>query len=322
MLQAGLLVLLDGSTHAWLQARGPRLTLLAAVDDATGHVLSAVFREQEDAQGYLWLLRDLVTHHGLPVAVYTDRHSVFEHTPRALTLEEQLRGRPQPTQVGRALQEAGISWIPARSPQAKGRIERLFGAFQDRLITELRLAGITNLEGANACLPDFLTRYTARFAQPAASTESAFRPWPADHDLEQIWCFKYRRTVANDNTLTLGPHHVQLLAGPHRHSYAQARVEVHERLDGTLAVFYQDQRLALQMLQAVSPAPIPARHLLRAQPTGPGSIDALRKQRRKAAVGATRVDVHKPGPEHPWRHKRVGNTNPIPREARTDSLNR
>ncbi len=121
MPQSGLVVLLDGSTHAWLQDRGPRVTLLAAVDDATGHVLSAVVRDQEDAHGYLWLLRDLVTHHGLPVAVYTDRHSVFEHTPRALTLDEQLRGCPQPTQVGRALQDVGIAWIPARSPQAKDR---------------------------------------------------------------------------------------------------------------------------------------------------------------------------------------------------------
>ena len=141
MPRAGLLVQMDGSHHPWLQARGPALVLLHAIDDATGAVLGAVFRQREDAAGYLLLLRHLARAHGLPVAVYTDQHGIFKRRAREpLTLEEQLRGRPEPTQVGRTLVELGIQWVPATSPQAKGRVERVGGTFQDRLVSELRLA--------------------------------------------------------------------------------------------------------------------------------------------------------------------------------------
>ncbi len=165
MPRAGTLVQVDGSHHDWLEGRGPRLVLHAAVDDATGEVLSTVFRDEEDAWGYLLVFREIARTRGLPLAVYSDRHGIFARTPRRpLTLEEQLQGGSPPTQVGRALQEVGIRWIPASSPQAKGRIETLFGHFQDRLVSELRLAGITDRDGANAFLPDFLTRYARRRA--------------------------------------------------------------------------------------------------------------------------------------------------------------
>ncbi len=123
MPRAGMLVQVDGSHHDWLQGRGPRLVLHAAVDDATGEVLSAVFRDEEDAWAYLFVFREIARTHGLPLAVYSDRHGIFARTPRRpLTLEEQLQGGPAPTQVGRALQEAGIRWIPASSPQATDEI--------------------------------------------------------------------------------------------------------------------------------------------------------------------------------------------------------
>jgi hypothetical protein len=137
--------------------------LLHAIDDATGTVLGAVFREREDAAGYLFLLRQVATTHGLPAAVYTDRHGIFNRSKRLpLTLNEQLRGGPDPTQVARTLAELGIQWIPASSPQAKGRVERLGGTFQDRLVSELRLAGVCDLAGANAFLPRYITRAPAR----------------------------------------------------------------------------------------------------------------------------------------------------------------
>jgi hypothetical protein len=235
---AGFLVQMDGSHHPWLQDRGPALVLLHAIDDVTGTVLGAVFREREDAAGYLLLLRQLVTTHGIPVAVYTDWHGIFKRTTRTpLTLEEQLRGEPAPTQVGRALTELSIQWIPASSPQATGRVERVGGTFQDRLVSELRLAGVRDLAGANAFLPTYVTRHNRRFARPAAERETAFRPLSAGCDLNTICCFKYLRTVQNDNTVSLGPHSLQILPDARRRSYARARVEVHERLDGTLAVF-------------------------------------------------------------------------------------
>lgn len=203
--QAGLLVQWDGSQHPWLEARGPRLTLLAAIDDATGVVLAAHFRLQEDAHGYLQLLRDLVRGHGCPVAIYHDRHSIFQvNAPE--TVAEQLAGQRALTQVGRALADLGIQAIAARSPQAKGRIERLFGTLQDRLVAELRLAGIDTLEAANQFLAAYLPRFNARFAVPATDPGSAFRPLAADCDLATICCFKYQRTVAADNTVQLGPH--------------------------------------------------------------------------------------------------------------------
>jgi transposase len=135
MPQAGLLVQMDGSHHPWLEDRGSRLVLHAALDDATGQVLGGVFRLEEDAHGYFLLLRQLIRRYGLPAAAYTDRHGIFHRDPQTpLTLGEQLQGRPESTKVGRALQELGIRWIPASSPQGKGRIERLFGTFQDRLV--------------------------------------------------------------------------------------------------------------------------------------------------------------------------------------------
>lgn len=249
MPQAGLLVQLDGSHHAWLADRGPWLVLLAAIDDATGRVLGAVFRLEEDTHGYFLLLRRMIRAYGVPVAVYTDRHGIFHRDPQArLTLAEQLDGDPASTQVGRALHELGIRWIPAASPQAKGRIERLFGTFQDRLVQELRLAHACTLEEATRVLKAFLPRYNARFAHPAAQPGAAYRPAPTATALDRICCFHYLRTVANDNTVRLDAHVLQLLPGLHGRSYARTRVEIHERLDGTFAVYYQGQRLAMKPL--------------------------------------------------------------------------
>lgn len=341
MPQRGLLIQLDGSDHDWLQDRGPRLVLLAALDDATGEVLAATFRDHEDAHGYLLLLRALTQRHGLPVAAYSDRHGIFHRDKRTpLTLDEQLRGGPDPTQVGRALQELSIRWIPASSPQAKGRIERLFGTFQDRLRTELRLAGISDRESANAFLDGFVPRYNARFAQAPADPVSAFRPWPTDRDLDAVFCFKYRRTVANDNTITVGPHTVQILAGPTGRSYAKARVEVHERLDGQVAVLYQGRHLASRLLTGAHLLAVPAREYDRVHPLeagrprlrGGSRIPApSRKSRPGGSGGAvTRrrppsapAGPRRPDADHPWRQTVL--TKAMKREieaGRTNSLNR
>ena len=230
----GMLLQMDGSRHDWLEGRGPYLTLVGAIDDATGTVPYAVFREQEDAQGYLLLLRATIRSKGIPLAIYTDRHGIFQRSPREKeTLEEQLAGEREPTQFGRALKELGIHNIFALSPQAKGRIERLAGTFQDRLVSELRLAGASTIEGANQVLWDFLPRFNARFGIPPAQEGSAYRAPDPALCLEGVLCFKYRRTVARDNTLRLNGHSLQLLPGLDRLSYAQARVEVQERLDGS-----------------------------------------------------------------------------------------
>ncbi len=247
MPQAGLLVQMDGSDHPWLEDRGPRLVLLAAIDDATGEVLAGVFRPEEDTHGYLLLLRQLIRRYGLPVAAYTDRHGIFHRDPRTPQgVAEQLEGDVASTQVGRALQELGIRWIPASSPQGKGRVERLFGTFQDRLVVELRLAQAKTLPEAQRVFDRFRARYNARFAHVPAQPEPAWRPAPAD--LTRICCFKYRRTVAHDNTVQLNGALLQVHPGPSGRSYAGTRVDVHAFLDGTLAIYYRGQRLSAKRL--------------------------------------------------------------------------
>lgn len=322
MPREGMLLQVDGSVHDWLEGRGPWLTLLLAVDDATGSVVAGGFRETEDAQGYLRLFKDVARRHGIPLAAYSDRHGIFHRDKRTpLTLAEQLAGGPLPTQVGRALHELGIRWIPASSPQAKGRIENCFGTFQDRLVTELRLAGIRDRERANAFLPGFLARYNARFARPAAVPNPAYRPWPAGLDPDAIFCFKYQRRVANDNTVAVGARRLQILPGPRGRSYAHLLVEVHERLDGTLAVWYHGQRLAARLLTASEPGRIPARDHRRVRPhtqtppsvSSSGGIQlsprspkphpgaAEKAPRATRSVKTVQARLWKPPADHPWR---------------------
>lgn len=286
MPQAGLLLQADGSRHDWLEERGPRLTLVAAIDDATGIVTGATFRAQEDAAGYLTVLRDTIRRHGVPVALYRDRHSIFE-TPKGLplTLEEQLVDRRTPTQFGRALAELGIASIAARSPQAKGRIERAWGTFQDRLVIELRLAGATDTETANRVLARFVPRFNRRFAVPAANPAPAWRPLPAALTLEQVCCLKYRRIVARDNTVRAGVTILQLPARSGSRSHAGRRVELHLRLDGTLAVWDGERTI-----------------LVRPAPADAGQLRAL--EHARVELGATAPSVGStstPAASHPWR---------------------
>jgi transposase len=273
MPQAGLLVQMDGSHHPWLEDRGPRLVLHAAIDDATGTVLAAVFRPEEDAHGYFLIIRRLIRRYGVPAAVYTDRHGLFRRDPKTrLPLTEQLTGAEPSTQVGRALHQLGIKWIPASSPQGKGRVERLFGTFQDRLVVELRLAHARTLAQAQRVLDRFLPRYNARFAVPAAHPEPAWRPAPDRRDLERICCFRHRRTVAQDNTIRLGRHWLQLLPGPNGRSYAKTRVDVHAFLDGTFGVSYRGKPLPCRRLSH-APQPAPSRMPVAIAPRSPRTPD-------------------------------------------------
>jgi transposase len=238
--RAGMLLQIDASRHDWLEGRGPYLSLVGAIDDATGLVPWAAFRAQEDAEGYFEVLRETVQRKGVPLALYADRHSIFHGTPsRARSLEEQLDGRRQPTQFGRLLEELGIQLILARSPQAKGRVERLWGTFQDRLVSELRRAGATTREQAQAVLAEFLPRHNRRFVVPPLDPQPAWQPAPDRRRLDQFFCFKYRRTVANDHTIQFGQQRIDIPPGGPRRSYARGTVELHHRFDGTLAVYYE-----------------------------------------------------------------------------------
>ena len=242
MLREGVLVQMDGSRHDWLEGRGPWLTLLLAMDDATGTVPYAMFHEQEDTLGYFMLLWGIIQSRGAPLAVYTDRHAVFQTPRRASeTMEVSLPGERGRTQVGRALQELGVSQVFARSPEAKGRVERAAGTFQDRLVSELRLAGASTMAEANRVLWEFLPRFNDRFGVPPAQLGSAYRLIDSAVDLAAILCFKHFCKVARDNTVKYKWHTLQLLPGQDRPSYTGVRAEIQERLDGRLVVRYQDR---------------------------------------------------------------------------------
>ena len=232
MPRAGMLIQLDGSYHRWLGDVRPPFTLLLAVDDA-------LFCKQEDSHNYFLLMQNLLRRRGIPLALYTDRHAVFKHTPGS-------GSTGTPTQFGRAMEELGIQMIFALSPQAKGRVERAAGTFQDRLITELRLAGATTIEQAKAVLKQFLPRYNRRFQVPAQCPDPAFRPLPPDLRLGQVLCFKHRRRVARDNTVKFQRHTLQLLPDRHRRSYAGAAVVVLHGLDGRLSLQHEGRIIAAQ----------------------------------------------------------------------------
>ena len=240
MPQAGMLVQIDGSHHRWLEGRGPSFALLLAVDDATSTAPYALFQAEEDARGYLMLMEGLIQRHGIPLAVYSDRHAVFKHPG------EPRQKLPEPTQFARAMQQLGIRQIFARSPQAKGRVERTAGTFQDRLVTELRLARVETMDQANEILHRYLPRFDRQFGVPAAQSEVAYRPPETAAAVEQALCFRYRRKVAKDNTVKYRWRTLQQLSDQERPSYAGVRVEVLERPDGRLLVEYKGRMIPTQ----------------------------------------------------------------------------
>ncbi len=282
--QEGMLLQIDGSSHDWLQGRGPRMSLIGAIDDAAGKVPYAIFREQEDSYGYFVLMKKIVSRQGIPLAVYHDRHSIFEvstYEREHQTIQEQLSGKSMLTQFGRLMAELGITSISARSPQAKGRIERLWGTFQDRLVNELRLAGVSTLEEANRFLEGFLERFNARFAVPTEQPGSAYRS-AEGLELETLFCFKYERVVGADNVVRFDGSRIQILPSLDRLSYARCSVQVHKRLDGTLNIYYQGRYLD----------------------TCPAPAEATRAREMVAVTASTAAKprhMSKPALNHPWR---------------------
>jgi len=244
MPQEGMLIQIDGSHHRWLEERGPWLTLILAIDDATGSVPSALFQEQEDTNGYFRLMKGIIQKKGIPLAVYSDRYLVFRPPKRK---EDTTATSPSDTgkltQFGRAMRELGITQVFAHSPEAKGRIERANGTFQDRLVSELRLAGISTLEEANKFLQEFLPRFNERFGVPATQPEPAYRIVGPELDIGGILCIKERRRVAKDNTIQYLGKTLQLYPGTERRSYARAYVEIQERLDGQTLVCCREKIL-------------------------------------------------------------------------------
>jgi len=245
----GMMLQVDASPHDWLQGRGPWLTLLGGKDDATGYVW-AHFEEAETTWGYLDLMREVISTHGVPLSLYADRHSIF-HTTREPTIIEQLRDVVPLTQFGRAMDELGVTIIKAWTPQAKGRIERQWGTFQDRLVVALRLAGANTLEQAREVLKRFLKEYNQRFCLLPKQAAAVFRKAPPKTVLHKILCLKETRMVKKDHTVSFDGLVLQIPFCKKFPCIADRQVDVRQYRDGHLEIVYRGSIVALFSSEAI-----------------------------------------------------------------------
>jgi transposase len=232
----GELVQIDGSHHDWFEARSTKCCLIAFIDDATGNVLRARFFEQETTQGYLGVLRALVQRLGAPLALYSDRHGIF------------TKADPEdakPTQFERALLQLDIEPICAHSPQAKGRVERLFQTLQDRMCKAMRLQGIANIEQANAWLDGYLHEHNQRFAVAPKQAQDMHRPWGGTAQaLADICSLHHQRQLSAQGACKFEGNILQLLPKQPKAPKARAMVDIAQHEDGTLRLSYRGQPLA------------------------------------------------------------------------------
>ena len=292
MPSLGLLVQCDASPFAWFESRGSHATLHGAIDDATGKVLGLYFRPTEDMMGHLHVLHQVITNYGIPQSLYTDRHTIFI-SPKTdkLSVEEELAGKVVPlTQFGRAISELGIGHIAALSPQAKGRVERLWQTLQGRLVIELRLAGISTIEDANAFLPGFISRFNERFAVEPADPQSAFRSSPSPDVLDQIICVKEPRKASAGSTIAFSHRTYQLitnngLVAPLR---PRGTVYVLTHLDGSHSALYEGVHYQLKECS-----------------------DARHKESQNNAGSQHNARIpYQPPADHPWRRQPSSKYNP------------
>ena len=242
--RAGIMMQWDGSPHRWFGPDSYPCCLMSAIDDANSKLLGALFVPVESSVSYLHLLDMVVRRHGAPLSVYQDRHGALVRTDGHWSVEEQLQGKQYPTHVGRVLEDLGIEAISAHSPQAKGRIERGFGVMQDRLIAELELHDITDMDQANQWLEEYyMPRYNQRFGKQAAESGKAFVKVHKRERYEKI-AFAYEAVVSNDNCVRLGGLMIDVPPGRNRRSYAKAKVLVKQHLDGCWTVRWKDQIIA------------------------------------------------------------------------------
>jgi len=288
MLQA------DGSIHDWLEGRGPKLTLIAITDDATNKVY-ATFREQEDAAGYLEVLQEICLTEGIPQSVYMDKRL---SSRKKASLAEQLAGKEPKSQFERVLGELGIELILAHSPQAKGRIERLFETLQDRLVKALREANTNSMEKANGVLKRFLHKYNQQFMVKAEQDGFAFVPWGEPRDTYNLFAFKYTRTVKNDNTISFDNHLLQLPPGRDRCSFSKAKVVLFQHLDGGLTVHYKDVQIA--RFEHKLGVPLKIGKFTPAYDYSHKEVQT----KRDAQIGINQqksISNYSPGKDHPWK---------------------
>jgi hypothetical protein len=287
MSQAGALVQMDASSHDWLEGRCTWLSLHGAIDDATGTWAGGFFALQECTHGYLEVVRQMCSTHGVPANIYTDRHTLF-FSPKTdkLTIDEEIAGKTvRLTQFGAALDELGIHHIAARTPQAKGRVERLWGTLQERLTIEMRIEGISTLEEANAFLQKYMVRHNQRFAVKPVNNTKAWRKAPTHLELRNILCFRTERTVSNGSTISFQNKTCLLKDQGHVAALPSGtKVTVRVRLDNTINAYHQNKCYQLIAMQ------IPQRAAL-----ATNNKEEENQITHKQNTGTT------PQPNHPWK---------------------
>jgi transposase len=275
--QFGELIQIDGSPHSWFEDRGPRCTLLVFIDDATSRLVGLRFVRTESTTAYLQLAYDYFRTFGLPQALYSDRHSIFRINTKKPTERDV-------TDFGKAIDALNIELICAKSPQAKGRVERVNRTLQDRLTKELRVAGIDSIEHANAYLHgDYLERHNARFAVSPRDPHDAHRTLPQDIDLRNIMARRQQRKLSQQLTFSCGKTIYQILTTERRLVFPKATIELIETLDGELVVQRNGQTLPYEAV--------------RERPKLPQILDA------KQLADHPRKPPQKPSPDHPWKSR-------------------
>ena len=283
----GELVQIDGSPHDWFEDRGPRCTLIVFIDDATSELMALRFVPAETTKGYMETLDGYLRQHGRPVALYSDKHSIFRvNHPHH---EGEL------TQFTRALKTLDIEPIHANTPQAKGRVERANQTLQDRLVKELRLNGISDIDTANAFLPTFIADYNARFAVSPKNPIDAHRPvLHSQEEIDLILCLHHTRTLSRNLTFQFRNREYQLIGQGKGYRLRGDKVTVCEAFDGSVTLLHKGRSLAYRILQEGEP-PIPL-----------DDEKSLHQRVGAAKAKQKQSPNRKPAPDHPWRHSPFG----------------
>ena len=271
----GEMVQMDGSHHDWLEGRGPECVLMGYIDDARGDVFGR-FYGYEGTLPAMDSFRRYIQKNGLPLCIYLDKYKTYKSTAKP-SIQDELNGRGPLSNFERALRELGVEVKHANSPQAKGRIERLFGTLQDRLVKEMRLRGIRTLEEANLFLEEYLPIYNQRFTVPPKESGNLHRPLGRGVDLDAILCKKTERTLRNDFTVA---HHRKLYQV--EEAIQASKVTVQDRIDGSLRIYYKDRALRFREI----------------------TERPLRENKPLTLVKKT--NSYSPPVDHPWRRFKFG----------------
>lgn len=281
----GELIQIDGSPHDWFEGRSERCTLLVFIDDATGALTQLRFAPTETTLGYLHALLDHITQHGVPVALYSDKHSIFRINAKDADPEAE-------TQFSRAARELGIECIHANSPQAKGRVERANQTLQDRLVKEMRLAGINDMASANAWLPGYIAQYNKRFAVAPREAANAHQAYAGSAEaLRRTLCIKVTKTLSKSLSLQHKNKLLQIETSGTGQGMRGAKITLHEHFDGCTELLWRARALTYSVMDKPS----------RQSPVADGKQVNAQVDRALALALARSHSAHKPSANHPWK---------------------